>query len=44
MRDVALLFIQFVANLAGLLGVLRKKSVRDKFVGENLRETLACSH
>src|SRR5215472_16939190 len=24
--------------------VLRKKSVRDEFVGENLRETLDCSH
>ena len=24
--------------------VLRKNSVRDKFVRENLRETLACSH
>ena len=24
--------------------VVRKKSVRDEFVGENLRETLDCSH
>ena len=24
--------------------VLRKKSVRDEFVGENLRETVDCSH
>jgi hypothetical protein len=23
---------------------IREKSVHDKFVGENLRETLACSH
>ena len=26
-----------------LLGVLRKKSVRDEFVNKNLRETLDCS-
>jgi hypothetical protein len=32
------------AMIADAPPVLRKKSVRDEFVGENLRETLDCSH
>src|SRR5215472_19350652 len=33
-----------VRLVIGSLGLLRKKSVLDEFVGENLRATLDCSH